>query len=127
MKIKMSQAMQINRLYPKFNSRSLPIKVTYKLSKLFSALSKEEEFYSSEFKKLLEEYAMYDEEGRLMLSEDKENILLRQDELKEAQKKFMELENLEVEIPDIEFSLDDLDGIELSIEECLLLTPFINE
>jgi hypothetical protein len=74
---------------------------------------------------LLIEYGKKDEEGNLIPTKDGQGVLLVEETLNEAYTKITELRELDVELPDIKFSPDDFDNIEVPPEEMIIIMPFI--
>lgn len=127
MKIKMAKILDLRDIYEKIKTQSLPITTTYKISKLFTAINSETEFYQTQLNSIIQEYGKKDENGQFILTEDKQGVQVEADKISEAQAKIVELHNLEVDLPDITFSLPELEKIELSVEEFNSLLPFIED
>ena len=111
MQIKMAKVLNLNPIYQKVKAQVLPVKTAYKFSKLFNVLDKEAHFYSEELNKLIMEYAERDETGAPKMIDNGTGVQLQKD----------------VDVPDVSFTLEELDKLELSIEEFDLLFPFITE
>lgn len=127
MKIKMAKILDLRDIYEKIKTQSLPITTTYKISKLFTSINSETEFYQTQLNSIIQEYGKKDENGQFILTEDKQGVQVEADKISEAQAKIVELHNLEVDLPDITFSLPELEKIELSVEEFNSLLPFIED
>ena len=127
MQIKMAKVLNLNPMYQKVKAQVLPVKTAYKFSKLFSALNKEAHFYSEELNKLIMEYAEHDETGAPKMIDNGTGVQLQKEYVELVQEKCNELWNLEVDVPDVNFTLEELDKLELSLEEFDLLLPFITE
>lgn len=125
MKISMSKILDLQELYPKISSQSLPIGTTYKLTKLFNAVKSEAEFYTTNLDKIIAEYGQKDENGNFILTDDKKGVKIDQDKIPEVEQKLQELWNIEVELPSITFKLSELEKVELSVQEFNNLLPFI--
>ena len=125
--MKLIELYNTESLYNKLSSRTdLPIKLVYKLTKFFEVVNKEAEFYREELAKILNEYAERDEDGKVATTDDGLSIKIKKDRLTVCEEKLQELANLEVEAPDIKFSMDELpEG--LSVQELSYLMPFIEE
>ena len=104
----------------------MPFKTSYKLSLLNQEIQKHLVFYQEQFRRLILEYSKKDETGEPMQTEDGQGVLLSQDTMQEAYKKLEELNDLDVELPDIKFSIDDFNNIEISPDEMVAILPFIN-
>ena len=105
--------------------QKLPFKLSYKFSNLISIVEKNQEFYNNGLRKLFNEYAQKDEDGNIKQVE--ENIMLQPDKIGQFNKEFEELQSIEVvdEIP--QFTLEELETIELTPRDIMLLKPIIKE
>lgn len=128
MQIKLKQVLDFHLVYNKIKSVSLPIITLYKFSKLVDAIETECKFYNNSLQSLINEYSEKDENGKPKFSENGENIQIQREYLTLFQTKFEELLNLSIDLPDISFTLKELEPLNLSIslEEFNLLLPFIN-
>ena len=61
------------------------------------------------------------------IDENQQNIKIQSDKVKEASSAFEELQNLEVELPDIYFTLDEFEKIEITPEDISGIIDFIKE
>ena len=127
MQIKMAKVLNLNPIYQKIKAQVLPIKTAYKFSKLFNVLEREAHLYSEELNKLIMEYAERDETGAPKMIDNGTGVQLQKEYIDLVQEKCNELWNLDVDVPDINFTLEELDKLELSIEEFDLLFPFVTE
>lgn len=127
MKIKFYNLLQLSNLYPKFKDNELTFSTSYKLVKLFKSFEQELNFYNEKLQEVIKKYAQYDENGQIKLTEDKANILIQSDKVKECQDKINELNNLSIEISDIKFTLEELKEVKLSVSDIMLFSDFIEE
>lgn len=127
MKITMAALLSLKPLQEKLKTQIFPVKTTYKFSKLFKRVNEEAEFYTEEVNKIIDQYAVKGEDGKPRQNESGNGILLKPEMIEVAQRKFSDLINLEIDFDDIQFTLDELNDIKLSVEEFGYLLPFINE
>ena len=129
MKIKLRQIIDFHIVYNKIKTVSLPISILYKFSKLVSAIEKECKFYNDSLQSLITQYSEKDDQGAPKMTEDGANIQIQKDLIPQFQSKFEELLNFEVDLPDISFSIKELEPLNLSIslEEFNMLLPFIGD
>jgi hypothetical protein len=113
--------------FSKVKSQKLPFKTSYRLTLLAQEIEKHINFYQSEFNNLLMEYGKKDSNGNLIPTQDKQGIILLEEKKEEAYAQLNELQLLEAELPEVWFSVDEFDGIELSPEEMIAIMPFIKE
>ena len=127
MTLKMYQITDFPSLFSKVKSQKLPFKTAYRLTLLAQEIQKHIDFYQESFRNLLMEYGKKDENGNVMPTEDGQGVLLAEETMAEAYQKLEELRELDVELPDTKFSVDDFDKIEITAEEMFILMPFIGE
>lgn len=127
MKTTMLKVLDLRDLYPKISSQALPISTTYKLSKLFNAIKSEGEFYSTHLDEIISTYGKKDENGNYVLTEDKNGVQIAPENISEVEKKLQELWDIEVELPDVKFTLSELEKVELSVQEFNNFLPFIED
>ena len=117
----------LKQIYPNISNQKLPIKTTYKFTKLFDKVNEESTFYTTQFKKLLNQYAEIGEDGKQLLTDDGEGFKLKEETLQEGEERFKELLSLEVEVPDIKFTIEELESLSLKVDQLSYLLPFITE
>ena len=127
MTLKMLQVLNLTPVFSGLKDKKLPIKTLYKLSKLMEAVEKEKQFYTEALNKVIQEYSEKDDQGNPVITEQNDGIILRQDCLDIAQEKFKELWDIDCNLPDITFSLDELESADVTLEIFNLLMPFIKE
>ena len=125
MQLKIIDIINLLPLYGTIKDLVLPIKTSYKLSKLFKALNKENEFYKDSMNKLINEYSVKDNQGKPLMTND--GVKIQESRLNECQEKVNELLEWEVTIPDIKFAVEELEKMNLSMESFMLLENFIEE
>ena len=125
MTLKMYQILDFPSFFVKVKSLKLPFKISYKLTLLAQEIEKHTAFYQEKFRETLLEYAMKDESGNLVPTDDGQGIRLIEETMDEAYTKLADLRDLDVEISATKFSPDDFDSIELSPEEMVAIMPFI--
>lgn len=126
MKIRMFQVFRILDIYGRVKTLKVPAKVAYKFNKLCIGLDEDNKFYNEELNKILQQYANKNEDGSFKRTE-LGGIDIKEDQIETAQKEIDSLYNLEVDVPDIKFTIDELDDLELSIEDFNAMLPFIDE
>ncbi len=110
-----------------FGEYKLPLKVAYKLNKLKKAVEAEGEFYSTKFQEIVDTYAKKDEEGRPVLSEDKNQIMIKDGMVEACNQALIDLQELTVEIDNCHLTIDDFgDNIECTPEELEAIMPFLD-
>ena len=127
MKLKMNQIIEFQMFYSNIKNTKLPLKTAYKLNKLITQINTESSFYQQKFSEIINEFGKRDENGELIYSSDRTSIEIMDGRRLECQQKIEELQNLEVNIEGIEFTIDELESLNLTISEMGCLMPFIKE
>lgn len=126
MKITIYQLISTLNIEKELLTQKLPIRTAYNLSKIFTRAREELEFYKQKLKEIITQYGEKDENGNLIFLEN-ENVSIQKDKVNECQKEILDLQNLEIEIPDYSISLDSLEAVKISLDEISVLLPFICE
>ena len=125
MKITINDVIALKELYPKFEGRFLPIKASYKMAKIFKAVDENYNFYTEKLNEIISEYAQRDENGNVVQTEGGTGIKIQQDKIEECNKRLNELSELEVDIPDMDLSIDDFGDIDFPVEDMLVLSKIL--
>lgn len=127
MTLKMFDILEFPNFFNKVKTQKLPIKTSYRLTLLGQEIDKHTAYYQEQFRNILMEYGQKDESGNLIPTADNQGIMLIEDKIKEAREKIVELRELEVELPDYYFFIEEFEGIELTVEDMPPILPFIKE
>lgn len=127
MTLKITKALDLEAFKSQINKQKVPIKLAFKFSKLFSKLEESTNFYREKLQEIIDTYAERDENGDMVPANDGTGVQIQKDKIAECQEQLNELTSLEVEVPDITFTLDELEPFNLSIEQFDVLLPFITE
>ena len=127
MKIKMNQVVEFQKFYENIKNMKFPLKTAYKLNRLITQVNNEISFYQQKFSEIINEFGKRDENGEFVYSQDGSSIEIIEGRQSECQEKVNELQNLEAEIQDIFFTIDELDGLNLTLYEMNCLLPFIRD
>lgn len=126
MTISLEQAVQFNSLYKELREKEMPVKIAYRLNTIQSECEKKVSFFETSMGQIIQKYGKKDENGEIERTEDG-NYKIEQEKLSECSAEIQELYNLEVDLPDYKFSLDDLEFLKLSLAQIGILMPFIKE
>ena len=116
----------VTKIFERFAQDRISSKLAYKIMKLCKNAATEEEFYNTKRNEIIDMYATKDENGQVVVSEDG-MIQIVPDKIDAANAALQELNGIEVEVPNIRFTLDELDGLELSVADMFALDAFIEE
>ena len=127
MNMKMNKINDFQKFYNQIKNNEMPIKTAFKLNKLFNQIDKEALFYQDEFNKIIQKYAKRDDNNNYVYTEDGNSILIIDGKQTECNEKLAELYNLEVDVGEHQFTLDELDCLKISLNDMNCLMPFIVE
>ena len=126
MKIKMYQVFKVLEIYKRVKELKVPARVAYKFNKLCAKLSEDANFYDEEVNKIVNQYGVREEDGSFKRTPEGA-IQIQDGQLITAQRAVDELLNLDIEATDIEFTMEELDELRLSIEDFNTMLPFLKE
>lgn len=124
--MKIYDTLALQNFYASVQDKKMPIKTAYKLGRLAKRVEEEAQFYSKEFARIIEEYGLK-EKGQLVYSDDMSSIKVIPGKEEECNEKISELRELEVDLSQFEFSIDEFDSLELTLAEMSGILPFIKD
>lgn len=124
--MKMFEVLEMQNLYNSIADIKLPLKTTYKFTRLMKRAEEELAFYQEKFREIVEEYGVK-ENGQYKLTPDGQSIAIIPGKEVECNTKLAELRNLDVLIDGIKFSIEELEGIDVSISELSCLMSLIED
>lgn len=126
--MKFSEVFEILEIRNLLVDKKLPIKVSYKLTRFFNELENEAKFFNETLQKLIEEYGKKDENGNYIYTEDKQGVKIQDDKFQECMNKIDELNKLEVNLSYVpEFTIEELEPLDLEMKYISLLLPYIKD
>lgn len=125
MLIKRSILDSLSQIITNLSSKQFSIQTQYKFLKLNKALAEELEIYHKQ-RAGLQRFFELDENGQPIISEDG-GIRVQIDKVDELNQAIEEIDSVEIQIPDLYFSLDELENLGLTLGELEVLEPFIKE
>lgn len=123
--MKLSSIENLYTALKSFQEKEMPIKLSYKFSKIFSSIESDYQFFFSQLRKILDKYAEKDENGEFIQNEG--TIPFKKDCFELAEKALNDLYETEITLPKVTFTLDELEGIDIKPFELKALLPFIEE
>lgn len=122
--MKMYEVLALQSFFTVVADKKLPIKTAYKLNKLARRVEEEIQFYQKEFQNIVNEYAKK-VNGQYVYSPDGTSIEVIDGKDDECNTKIFELKTLEIEIKDIEFSIEEFENLNLTLAEMDAIFPLI--
>lgn len=114
------------KIFNQVAQTKISAKLAYKIMKFCKGAMSEEEFYNNNRNKIINEYAVRDENGQISVS-DNGMIRIVEDKIPDAETALKKLNEIEVEMPNIKFTLTELEELKLSVSDMFLLNAFIEE
>ena len=124
--MKMYEVLDLQALYASIANIKLPLKTTYKFARLMKRAEEEIAFYQEKFREIIEEYGVK-ENGEFKFTPDGQSVIIIPGKENECNEKLFELRNLDVAIEGIAFTIDELEGIDVSISELSCLMSLIED
>lgn len=116
MQINFQQLNALKTSLEKLQPLSLSFKTKYQLTKLATSLDKNLEFYQNSFRQIIEDYAEKDENGEIkFVDENKQQISIPQEKIKECNEKFASLSEVQYDMPDIELDENCFNDLEVDL------------
>ena len=123
--MKLSEIEKLYTTLKQLNEKEMPIKISYKFSKIFSQISTDFEFYSKKIQEILFKYGEKDEEGNFIVKDGM--VPFQKDYADLAMKELDELNSIDITLPEYQFSLEELEPLSLTPAQVSSLTNFIKE
>lgn len=108
----------------KLKDKKFNIQTQYKILKLKKSMQEELDLTQDIILKACDEFWERDEEGNIITTPEGA-VKFKIEKEPELQQKLKEIDNTEIQVPDVYFSLDELEGLELTLEELQIFMAFI--
>ena len=124
--MKIELLINANLTLKQFGDVKLSPRLAYKIMKFCVTARSDEEFYNAKKNEIINAYAIKDGNGNVIITDDG-MINIMPDKISEANYALQELNNVEVEAPNVRFTIDELAELKLSVSDMFALDPFIEE
>ena len=127
--IVINKLLTVRNILNSFKELNLSAGLAYQITKFLMQSTTEEEFYYSRLRSLLGECAEKTEDGSYVPTDDGQGVKIKPDCLEKFTKAYEELENTEVEAPDIKFALSAIvkEITSITVNQMMMLMEFIDE
>ena len=127
-KIKLHTLPQSIESLNKIIEKDIPIKLSYKLIKLYKKLTKEVEQYEESRMKLINKYGEKKEDGQLNVRENG-IVTINPENMQKFQQELLELGDIDIEMEFNPIKLEELEdaGVAMSPKHLMMLDEFIVE
>lgn len=126
MKIKRFELNNIASVINSIGEKKGPIKTQYKFVKLKKIAEEEQKIQQDLIDENCMQFLEKDENGELVPHEQG-GYKIQEDKIEDCNRVIGEIMETEIEINDITFTLDELEGLELSLNQIDVLMPVIEE
>lgn len=123
--MKLNKLLQARKVLEKHANEPIPTLLAYKILKFMKASDTEGAFYNDKLKEIIMKYGERDDSGNLINSNGGVNIA--RDKIEECEKEIKELDETDVEKPQITFTIQELTPINFSVSELYSLDELIEE
>ena len=123
--MKLKNLLNARKIIIQYKDEKLSPTLAYKFVKFMKASDSEEAFYNDKLKQLIEEYALKDEKGQIATQDG--NIRLTPAKIQDFNNAANELQETEVEAPNVQFKISELEQIKLSVTDLYALDDFVTE
>ncbi|MCD8210709.1 MAG: hypothetical protein LUC37_04100 [Prevotella sp.] len=124
MMIPRDQALQLQQFFPLLNDKKFDINTQYKLLKLKLAIEQEQKVYSEQILLNCDVYFEHDNNGNPIINNDG-GYKIKPEVRSQCYKVIDQLNKCQVQLPDIQFTLDELQALDLTFGEFAPLVPFV--
>lgn len=101
------------------------MQLALKVVKFVKAVETEANFYQEKYSEILSKYAEKDDSGKILQTD--KGIQINKDKVNDFNKEIVDLDSVDVEKPDTEFTLEELNKCDLTGNGLYALYPFIKE
>ena len=126
MQLKLGDIINFNVFYDTVKTQKLSFKTLYKLSTLAKSLDEKIVFYQEQLNNILRDCGELDADGNLIPTANGQGVKLKSGMQDQCINRLNELQNVEVEMPDISFSVEEFGDIELTLDVFNIISPFMN-
>lgn len=123
--MKIFELIKARQVFEEISQRKLPIAVAWKISKFLSKADSDYKFYTERMAEIIREYSLKDDKG--VPVQEGGGFKINPELKNECIQKVQELEAVEIDIPDIIFTLEELKDIAFSPTEMNNIAIFIQE
>lgn len=123
--MKINKLLKLNSTLQSLSSKELPLRASYSIAKFLSQTQSDITFFNTRLASFLSTYSEKDEEGNFKYSEDNNGIVIDPARMGECAEEMQDINNFEVEIPELKIYYEDLEKIDISPEALMELMPYI--
>ena len=123
--MKLIDLVQARKIINQHGQDRVAASLAYKMMKMMKASENDEAFYNTRLREIADRYGQKDGAGKLVFNGD--GLCIELEYVEECKKAVGELDNTEIGVPTVSFSIHELDGLKLSMREVFALENLIEE
>lgn len=123
--MKLLQVLKAREIISVIADKKIPAVTAYKFTKFLSQMQDEYSFFNERLAQIIDKYAERDADGKIISTNT--GVSIKKEIQNECNSEINELNNCEVDAPSIKFRLKDLEDLQFSIQEMMILSEFIDE
>ena len=124
--MKLTSIEKLYTLLKSFSETPMPIHLAYKITKLLPSVETDYSFYLEKTREIIIKYAKKDDQGN-PIPDENGNVSLETENISLAEKELLELSDIEIDLPNITFSLDELESLTMTPSDLQVLLHFIED
>ncbi len=114
----------ISQMIQKLSNKKFNIETQYKFIKLKKAIQEEQDIFQEQLQLNCQPFFETDEEGNPVMN-NVGGFKIKKDKLNDCSFLVGKMTSMQVQLPDIYFTLDELKELNLTLDELLVLEPFV--
>ena len=123
-KITLGKIINAHRALEEHAGEKVGVKRAFKLFRFRKEATQHEEFYATKLGEIVERYSLKNKKGETRYDE-KGNALINTEKIDECKQALAEVENLEIDKPNLDFTLEELSELKMSMNDIARLEDFI--
>lgn len=123
--MKLQDLVKATKIFETLSQEKINVRTSYKIMKVLKETKNDVDFWQEKGKEIIEKYAQRDDNNQIMVTPDQDGVMLQNDKLDDFNKEYNELNETEIQIPDIKFEIDEFDEVKLSAVDLMAIDEFL--
>ena len=123
--MKLKDLVKATRVFETLGQEKISVSLAYKFMKIIKETKNDIDFYQTKGQEIVNKYALRDENGNIR--QNSEGLFVDPEKADDFNKEFEELNNTDVNIPDIKFALEELQEFKITTADLLSIEDFLNK
>ena len=125
--MKLSDVIKVRGIFLQIKDTKMPIKTSYQIARFLQKTDVDATFYGDKYRDIINDCAELKEDGTPSISDDGQNIKIKEDKIQDCVAMIQELESTEIENFDLKINISDLENSNLTVEQLYILMDYIVE